>query len=127
MPNPINEAREFAAVFQKAAKDGVLEKPFRAVVEAHLVEVARAAGIELVPHTEVTLGSAGRSDTIYNRFILEWKQPGLFSASNNATANSKAIAQIKGYVLVPQPPEARPRCRLLHRWSLFHLRHQTRP
>jgi len=92
------QAKELAAVFKKAAKDGVLEKPFRDQVEAHLIKVAQAAGIDMAPHTEVTLGSSGRADTIYNRFIVEWKQPGLFSASNNSTANSKAIAQLKGYV-----------------------------
>ncbi|MBE0545944.1 MAG: N-6 DNA methylase [Verrucomicrobia bacterium] len=98
MSNSTQEARQLAAVFKNAAKDGVLEKPFRDPVEAHLFLVARSAGIELVPHTEVTMGTSGRADTIYNRFIVEWKQPGLFSASNNATANSKAIAQLKGYV-----------------------------
>jgi hypothetical protein len=98
MSNSTNEARQLAAVFKNAAKDGLLEKPFRDPVEAHLIQVARSAGIELVPHTEVTMGTSGRADTIYNRFIVEWKQPGLFSASNNATANSKAIAQLKGYV-----------------------------
>ena len=98
MSNSIHEARQLAAVFKNAAKDGLLEKPFRDPVEAHLIQVARSAGIELVPHTEVTMGTSGRADTIYNRFIVEWKQPGLFRASNNATANSKAIAQLKGYV-----------------------------
>jgi methylase of polypeptide subunit release factors len=98
MSNSTHEARQLAAVFKNAAKDGLLEKPFRDPVEAHLIQVARSAGIELVPHTEVTMGTSGRADTIYNRFIVEWKQPGLFSASNNATANSKAIAQLKGYV-----------------------------
>jgi hypothetical protein len=98
MSNSTNEARQLAAVFKNAAKDGVLEKPFRESVESHLIQVARSADIELVPHTEVTMGTSGRADTIYNRFIVEWKQPGLFSASNNATANSKAIAQLKGYV-----------------------------
>src|ERR1039458_8632838 len=91
-------ARDLAAAIKRASKDGVLEKPFRAAVEKHLIELAQAAGIELVPHTEVTLGTSGRADTIYNRFILEWKLPGVLTATNNSTANSKAIAQVKGYV-----------------------------
>ncbi|HOC54582.1 MAG TPA: hypothetical protein PKI20_03045 [Verrucomicrobiota bacterium] len=66
-------ARDLAAVFKKASKDGVLEKPFREVVEKHLIELANAEGIEMAPHTEVTLGTSGRADTIYNRFIVEWK------------------------------------------------------
>jgi len=38
------KARQLAAVFKKAAKDGVLEKPFRAAVEAHLIELAKSPG-----------------------------------------------------------------------------------
>jgi len=62
--------KELAAVMKRASGDGVLEKPFREAVEAHLIGVASAAEIDLVPRTEVTLGSSGRADTIYNRFIV---------------------------------------------------------
>jgi hypothetical protein len=92
------KARDLAAAIKHASKDGILEKPFRAAVEKYLIGVAEAEGIDLVPHTEVILGTSGRADTIYNRFILEWKQPGVLTATNNSTANSKAIAQVKGYV-----------------------------
>jgi len=91
-------AEELAATFQKHSKIGILEKPFREGIEQYLMKLAQDAEIELVPHTEVTLGTSGRADTIYNRFIVEWKQPGLLKASNAATANSKGIAQLKGYV-----------------------------
>jgi hypothetical protein len=53
--------------------------------------------LELVPHTEVTLGSSGRADTIYNRFIIEWERPGSLKPSNDATTNSHTIAQVKQY------------------------------
>src|SRR6266536_2578784 len=89
--------KELAAVFKKASPQGVLEKPFRAIVEAHLIEVAKTAGIELVPHTEVTLGT-GRADTIYNRFIVEWERPGSLTANNSHRANHHTIGQIKDYV-----------------------------
>ena len=54
----IKNAKALAAVFKNAADLGGLEKPFRAAVEAHLIELAVAEGIDLVPHTEVTLGTA---------------------------------------------------------------------
>jgi hypothetical protein len=98
MSNSINEARDLAAVFKRAAKDGVLEKPFREEVEPHLIGVASRAGIELVPHTEVTLGSSGRADTIYNRFIVEWERPGSPKPSNSAAKNTETLGQVKRYV-----------------------------
>jgi hypothetical protein len=92
-----NEARDLAAVFKHAAPDGVLEKPFREKVEAHLIELAKEAKIDMTPHTEVTLGTSGRADTIYNRFIVEWEQPGTLKASNSATKNRETIAQCQRY------------------------------
>jgi hypothetical protein len=50
-----------------------------------------------VPHTEVTLGSSGRADTIYNRFIIEWEKPGSLKPSNDATKNRETIAQVQRY------------------------------
>jgi hypothetical protein len=91
-------AKELAAVFKKAAPDGILEKPFRTMVEAHLLEVAKSADIELVPHTEVTLGRSGRADTIYNHFIIEWEKPGSLKPSNKAAKNTETLGQIKRYV-----------------------------
>jgi hypothetical protein len=92
------QAKKLAAVFKSSSKDGVLERPFREAVEGHLIKVALAAGIELTPHTEVTLGSSGRADTIYNRFIIEWEKPGSLKASNSAAKNTETLGQIKRYV-----------------------------
>lgn len=91
------DAAKLAQVFKSAAKPGVLEKPFREAVEAHLVELAGELKLDLVPHTEVTLGTSGRADTIYNRFIIEWEKPGSLKGSNDATTNSHTIAQVKDY------------------------------
>src|SRR5947209_5617992 len=90
-------ATKLAEVFKAAARQGVLEGPFRETVEKHLIGLAENLKIDLVPHTEVTLGTSGRADTIYNRFIVEWKKPGLFRPNNQATTNSSAIAQAKNY------------------------------
>ncbi len=90
-------ARKLAEVIKAAAKPGILEAPFRKVVEAHLLDVAKDAKIDLVPHTEVTLGTSGRADTIYNRFIVEWEKPASFRPSNNALKNSESITQVKKY------------------------------
>jgi SAM-dependent methyltransferase len=45
----------------------------------------------------VTLGTSGRADTIYNRFIIEWEKPGTLKASNKTLANSHTIDQVKNY------------------------------
>lgn len=90
-------ARKLAEVFKAASQSGVLEKPFRERVEKHLIEFAAQSGLDLVPHTEVTLGTSGRADTIYNRFIIEWEKPGSFKPSNHATTNTHSIAQVKDY------------------------------
>lgn len=90
-------ASRLAEVFRSAARVGELEKPFREKVEEHLISFARASGIDLTPRTEVTLGTSGRLDTIYNRFIVEWKKPGSLKASNDAPANRSTIAQIQRY------------------------------
>ncbi|MHB8654385.1 MAG: N-6 DNA methylase [Terriglobia bacterium] len=91
------DARKLAEVFKAASQPGVLEKPFREKVEKHLIEFAAESGLDLVPHTEVTLGTSGRADTIYNRFIIEWEKPGSFKPSNHATTNTHSIAQVKDY------------------------------
>ena len=90
-------ARALAAVFKRAANANNLEKPFRAVVETHLIDLAVTEQIELVPHTEVTLGT-GRADTIYNRFIIEWEKPGSLTNNNASRPNHHTIGQIKDYV-----------------------------
>lgn len=90
-------AKKLADVIKSAAKPGVLEAPFRKIVEAHLIEVAKDSKIDLVPHTEVTMGTSGRADTIYNRFIVEWEKPASFRSNNNALKNSESITQVKKY------------------------------
>lgn len=90
-------AAQLAVAFKRAARRDVLEKDFRQVVEAHLLQLAQQRGIDLVPHSEVTLGSSGRADTIYNRFIIEWEKPGSLKASNTHTKNRETIAQCQRY------------------------------
>src|SRR5690349_7850686 len=93
----VENAKQLAAALKRAADIGGLEKPFRDKVERHLIELAETEGIELVPHTEVTLGT-GRADTIYNRFIIEWEKPGSLTNNNASRANHHTIGQIKDYV-----------------------------
>ena len=47
------KARDLAAVFKRASKDGILEQPFREPVEEHLIALAKAEKIDLQPHKEV--------------------------------------------------------------------------
>jgi SAM-dependent methyltransferase len=91
------DAAKLAEVFKSASKAGVLEKPFREEVEKHLISLAAELKLDLVPRTEVTMGTSGRADTIYNRFIIEWEKPGSFKPSNHAATNTHAIAQVKDY------------------------------
>lgn len=90
-------ASRLAEVFRSAARVGELEKPFREKVEEHLINFARASGIEILPQTERTLGVSGRADTIYNRLVVEWEKPGSLRDSNHYTANQKTIAQVQRY------------------------------
>ncbi len=92
------QVRRLVAALRQATRAGALEKSFREAVEAHLADLAAEVGIELVPHTEVTLGNSGRADTIYNRVIIEWEKPGSLKPSNSATKNRETIAQIQRYV-----------------------------
>ena len=39
------KARDLAAVFKRASKDGILEQPFREPVEEHLIALAKAEKI----------------------------------------------------------------------------------
>ena len=93
----VENAKKLAAVFERAADATHLEKPFREAVEKHLVDLGVKLGIEMTPHTEVTMGTSGRADTIYNRFIVEWEAPGSLKASNSATKNRETIAQVQRY------------------------------
>jgi SAM-dependent methyltransferase len=88
---------KLAQIFKSAATPGILEKPFREKVEAYLIKLAEELGLEMAPHKEVTLGTSGRADTIYNRFIVEWERPGSLKRSNHATTNTHTIAQVKDY------------------------------
>jgi len=90
-------AKQLAEIIKTAAKPGLLEGPFRHRVEEHLIGLAKTANIEFVPQKEVTLGTSGRADTIYNRFIVEWEKPASFRPSNNALKNSESITQVKKY------------------------------
>ena len=91
------DSKKLWAVLKSSAKPGTLEKPFREKVEEFLIALAAEAKIDMVPHTEVTLGSSGRADTIYNRFIVEWEQPGSLKPTNSATKNRQTIAQVQSY------------------------------
>lgn len=90
-------AKKLAQVMKTASKDGCSEKDFRQPVEEFLIELAQELKIDLVPHTEVTLGTSGRADTIYNRLIVEWEHPGFIRASNKSGNNTHTIAQVKDY------------------------------
>lgn len=55
------------------------------------------AGLNLLARSEYTLAT-GRADTVFNRFVIEYKRPGTLSnrLSHNATAH--AVEQVKSYI-----------------------------
>jgi SAM-dependent methyltransferase len=95
-PSLTEEARRLLEVIRTAAVGGN-EQQFRGQVEAHLREVAAALGLEMIHEKEVTLGSSGRADTIYNRFIVEWEKPGSFRPANSSPKNLASIKQVQSY------------------------------
>lgn len=68
-------APEIAQVIHAAATDSTLEADFRRLVEEALARFADEVGVPLRTHREYTLAT-GRTDTVYNRLVIEYKRPG---------------------------------------------------
>lgn len=73
------------------------EANFRHRVAPLIEDFAESIDLTLHVRDEYTLIN-GRADAVYNRFILEYKAPGVLNKSNNARSNQKAIEQAKGYI-----------------------------
>src|SRR5574341_1450845 len=73
------------------------EADFRREMALVLRDVTDEAGVNLTPRDEFVVAS-GRIDSIYNRFIVEYKKPGVLKKANTHAANVAAIDQLKGYL-----------------------------
>jgi SAM-dependent methyltransferase len=91
------KAKSVARDFQKAADDSRNEAEFRSRASKVIELFADAAELNLIPREEYTLLN-GRADAVYNRFIIEYKDPGSLRDSNRLKVNTNAIAQLKGYL-----------------------------
>jgi hypothetical protein len=91
-------AAAFATKLAAAAKTASTEADIRAIAVRELLKVEQAAGIELEARNEFTVAS-GRIDSVYDRVILEYKNPASPSerigASLHDSGTIKLLAQIK--------------------------------
>ncbi|GIV07774.1 MAG: hypothetical protein KatS3mg017_0976 [Fimbriimonadales bacterium] len=92
-----------AAEKLKTAIDAILPKnpneaELRAKIEKQL-EAFLHAGAHLLPspRLEVTLAS-GRADAVFNRFVIEYKRPGVLSKRSNHKATQHAVKQLRDYL-----------------------------
>lgn len=92
------QAKVVARELLAAARRGGTEADFRREAAVILDRAGSLAGLTVVPRDEFTV-ACGRVDSLYNRLILEYKKPGVLTASNSSRANEAVIKQVKGYIL----------------------------
>jgi SAM-dependent methyltransferase len=73
------------------------ESDFRCQVDNLLKNFCCAAGIDAPAHTEYTL-ARGRADAVFNRLILEYKQPGRLGDSLEHRETKIAVKQLQKYL-----------------------------
>ncbi len=73
------------------------EAEFRQRVDRLLDEFCEKAGLSPLSRLEYTLAS-GRADAIFNRLIVEYKQPGKLSDRLSHRATREAVEQVKRYL-----------------------------
>lgn len=92
-------AAEFAAELNASAGKATNEEEIRIAAERQLGFIEKAAGIQLDGRHEFTVAS-GRVDSVYERVIIEYKNPSSPGARIGATAQApgsrKVISQIQG-------------------------------
>lgn len=113
-------ARKLRALLDKLVPTQPTEADFRRPVDNLLEEFCAAAGLQPLAHTERTVkvkrpskGSAkepveetpveyregyGRADTVFNRFVIEYKRPGLLAGDFSNAATQRATDQLLEYL-----------------------------
>ena len=84
------------------------ESDFRRQVDNLLKSFCRAAGIDAPAHTEYTL-ARGRADAVFNRLIIEYKQPDRLGDSlyQSRRQSSQIAAHAESPHSLPSPPLSR--------------------
>ena len=101
-------APDVAGELLAAAGAGGLESAFRQSVvtilesaktrvTSRLLERGIVSQLELAPRDEYLL-ARGRADSVYNRFVIEYKRPGFLRASGDAMENKKVLVQLQTYI-----------------------------
>jgi len=83
--------------FRRAAQKAHNEAEFRSEAAKVIEAFADAAGLDLHLRQEYTLVN-GRADAVYNRFVIEYENPGVLRDKNSYAANQHAIGQVKDYI-----------------------------
>jgi SAM-dependent methyltransferase len=94
-------AEEYAQQLYNALQEILPRSPnesdFRRQVDNLLESFCCEAGIDAPAHTEYTL-ARGRADAVFNRLIIEYKQPGRLGDSLEHRETKIAVAQLKKYL-----------------------------
>jgi SAM-dependent methyltransferase len=90
-------AQQLYGALQKILPQSPNESDFRCQVDNLLKNFCCAAGIDAPAHTEYTL-ARGRADAVFNRLILEYKQPGRLGDSLEHRETKIAVKQLQKYL-----------------------------
>jgi len=90
-------AQQLYDALQEILPQSPNESDFRCQVDNLLKNFCCAAGIDAPAHTEYTL-ARGRADAVFNRLILEYKQPGRLGDSLEHRETKIAVKQLQKYL-----------------------------
>jgi len=90
-------APELSRQFREDAARSHNEEEFRIAASQRIAHLAAELGIELATRHEYTLAT-GRADAVYNRFIIEYENPGVLNASRTHGGTRHAVGQVDGYL-----------------------------
>ena len=89
---------DIARKIKAAAQNSSNEAEFRRQASEIIHDFADDLGIELRERDEYTIGESGRADTVFNRFVVEYENPGYIKDSNIHGNNRHTIGQVKDYI-----------------------------
>lgn len=91
------QSKEVSKQLIRAAAQGGTEADFRREAARIFGDAAQCAALTIVPRDEFSV-ARGRVDSVYNRFVLEYKRPGVIRATNTGKSNQAVIQQVKDYI-----------------------------
>jgi len=82
---------------QRVLPNSPNEADFRQPIDRLLKEFCDEAGLNPEAHAEYTLAT-GRADAVFNRLVIEYKQPGTLSENLSHRTTANAVDQVKRYI-----------------------------